>query len=142
MGTKVRDVGAFLQKIRAILLGREHNLHGRFPPYISPRTIPPPEITRCPDYKYSNQYYHERNAFHSVHPPVVAPIAEGPPLKIGGPGPLKSDAICFNSPPTPGPAWWWDGHCYYECAPDPPPLPVKQSKTIDRHTPCPPPPKE
>lgn len=93
MGKEVRDVGALLKKIRAFLLGREHKLHGRFSPYLSPRTIPPPDIPRCPDYKYSNNYYHERNVFHSVHAPVVAPVAEGPPVKFGGPGPLKPEAV-------------------------------------------------
>ncbi|XP_045450333.1 NADH dehydrogenase [ubiquinone] 1 alpha subcomplex subunit 7-like [Melitaea cinxia] len=122
---KFRDVSYVLQKLRKFLLGREHTLHGRFPPLVAPRTTPPAEIPRGPDTKYSENYYYKRNAFHSVQPPVIAPIAEGPPIlndpvkkietKV-----IRPDAICFNFAPTPGPAWWWDGHCYYESVPDPP----------------------
>lgn len=54
--------------------------------------------------------------------------------------------VCFMCPPTPGPPWWWDGHCYYEyrqdkpnypCASEPmkpPPCPAPE-KTC---SPCPP----
>lgn len=77
---KFRDVSYVLQKLRNFLLGREHTLHGRFPPLVAPRTIPPAEIPRGPDSKYSEKYYYKRNAFHSVQPPVIAPIAEGPPI--------------------------------------------------------------
>ncbi|CAK1542157.1 unnamed protein product [Leptosia nina] len=54
-------------------------------------------------------------------------------------GPLKPDAICFNTPPTPGPAWWWDGHCYYEYVDDPPTRKSRGQVQSDRHIPtCPP----
>ncbi|XP_045501056.1 uncharacterized protein LOC123698466 [Colias croceus] len=137
-----RDVSDGLKKLRDFLLGRKYTLPHRFPPFIAPRTIPPAEIPRCPDYKYSGQYYYERNAFDSVKPPVVAPVAAGPPLshdpsKKGAA--LKSDDICFNQPPTPGQPWWWDGHCYYEYVDDPPPKPVVAATKSDRHSPqCPP----
>ncbi|XP_072938124.1 uncharacterized protein [Epargyreus clarus] len=76
-----RDVSAGLKKLRDFLLGRKHNLHGRFPPLVAPRSIPPPDIPRGPwEYKYSKQYYYERHALNSVKPPVVAPVAEGPPI--------------------------------------------------------------
>ncbi|XP_038222152.1 uncharacterized protein LOC119839784 [Zerene cesonia] len=137
-----RDISDGLKKLRDILLGRKYNLHNRFPPFLAPRTIPPAEIPRCPDYKYSDQYYYERNAFDSVKPPIVAPVAEGPPIshdptKKGSA--LKPDDICFNHPPTPGQSWWWDGHCYYEYVDDPPPKPVVAKPKTDRHCPqCPP----
>ncbi|KAI8434270.1 hypothetical protein MSG28_012362 [Choristoneura fumiferana] len=88
-------------------------------------TIPPPEIPRGPEYKYSAQYYCDRNARDSVKPPVIAPIAEGPcwpsdPTKKSQPGGMRADAMTFNCAPMPGHPWWWDGHCYYECVPDPP----------------------
>ncbi|VVC96972.1 unnamed protein product [Leptidea sinapis] len=130
-----RDISDGLKKLRDFLLGRKHNLHGRFMPFISPRSIPPAEIPRCPEYKYSNQYYHKRNVFHSVHPPIVAPIAEGPPLE-GDPGKksLRPECLCFPCPPTPGPVWWWDGHCYYETVPD---SPVKEVAVKSPEPPCP-----
>ncbi|CAG4943830.1 unnamed protein product [Parnassius apollo] len=80
---RFRDVSSGLQKLRDFLLGRKHTLHGRFPPTLAPRTIPPPDIPRGPDYKYSKQYYFKRNALDSVKPPVVAPVAEGRPLAKG-----------------------------------------------------------
>ncbi|XP_059061536.1 uncharacterized protein LOC131854438 [Achroia grisella] len=135
-----RDISLGLQILREFLLGRKHNLHGRFPPKMAPRTIPSPDIPRGPDDKYSNQYYFKRNAFNSVKPPVVAPIAEGPsmnrdPTKKAMPGGVRPDAVCFSYLPSPGPAWWWDGHCYYECVPDPPPSPPPPCP------PCSPPPE-
>lgn len=95
---KFRDVSYGLQKLRDFLLGRKHILHGRFPPNIAPRTIPTADLPRGPDTPYSQNYYYRRNAFHSVQPPVVAPIAEGPPLiqdptqkaKAGG---VRADAV-------------------------------------------------
>ncbi|XP_045776119.1 uncharacterized protein LOC123874660 [Maniola jurtina] len=119
-----RDVSSGFQKLRNFLLGRKHVLHGRFPPLLSPRTLPPPDIPRGPDSKYSDMYYYQRSVYNSIQPPVVAPIAEGPPIlrdptKKAAAGGIRADAISFNSAPTPGPAWWWDGHCYYECVPDP-----------------------
>lgn len=72
-----RDISSGLAKMREFLLGRKYVYHNRFPPLISPRTIPPPDIPRGPEYKYSNQWYGNRNAMGSVKPPVVAPIAEG-----------------------------------------------------------------
>ncbi|XP_047532588.1 uncharacterized protein LOC125067835 [Vanessa atalanta] len=136
-----RDVSYGLQKLRNFLLGRKHTLHGRFPPLLAPRTIPPAEIPRGPDFKYSDKYYFKRNAFNSVLPPVVAPVAEGPPIlkdpvkKIASTV-IPPDAICFNYAPTPGPAWWWDGHCYYENVPDPICAPQQSS------SPCPPSPEQ
>ncbi|KAM3965498.1 LOW QUALITY PROTEIN: uncharacterized protein ACR2FA_000343 [Aphomia sociella] len=131
-----RDVSLGLQILREFLLGRKHNLRGRFPPKVSTRTIPQPDIPRGPDDRYSNQYYFKRNVYDSVKPPKVAPVAEGPPLdqdptkktKAGG---AKTDTVFFSYLPSPGTAWWWDGHCYYECLSDPPPPPPP---------PCPPPP--
>lgn len=95
-GFDFRDVSVALQKLRSFLLGRQHNLHGRFPPLISPRTLPTPDIPRGPEYKYANQYYDDRNALRSVKPPLVAPIGEGPPLCLDGKikfGPVKADTV-------------------------------------------------
>ncbi|CAH0718283.1 unnamed protein product, partial [Brenthis ino] len=138
---KFRDISYGLQKLRDFLLGRKHTLHGRFPPMVAPRTLPPANIPRGPDTKYSDKYYFQRNAFNSVYPPIVAPVAEGPPLKKdqvrkGTPsGAMRPDAICFNFAPTPGSAWWWDGHCYYECEPESssPPTPSQEKDSL-----CPP----
>lgn len=97
-----RDVSVGIRMLREFLLGRKHTLHGRFPPLISPRTIPPPDIPRGPDYKYSQQYYIKRHAMNSVKPPVVAPVAEGPsaqfdPTKINPHGcGLKPDTVCLT----------------------------------------------
>ncbi|KAJ0175110.1 hypothetical protein K1T71_009251 [Dendrolimus kikuchii] len=145
-----RDVSAGLQFLREFLLGRKHHLHGRFPPLIAPRTIPPPDIPRGPEYKYSKQYYYKRNALHSVLPPVVAPVAEGPPVdrdrtKKSQPGGMKPDSVPFNCAPTPGLPWWWDGHSYYENQPDPccPPCPCPPSAPCAESKPpskCAPPP--
>ncbi|XP_068632630.1 uncharacterized protein [Battus philenor] len=103
-----RDVSTLLQSFRNFLLGRDHVIHGRFPPKMASRTIPPPDIPRGTDLKYSEQYYFKRNAFDSVKPPVVAPVAKS-----------KGNA-CKDKLPTPGATWWWDGHSYYECTPDQP----------------------
>uniref|UniRef100_A0A8R2AN89 NADH dehydrogenase [ubiquinone] 1 alpha subcomplex subunit 7 n=1 Tax=Bombyx mori TaxID=7091 RepID=A0A8R2AN89_BOMMO len=121
-----RDISKGLKIFRDILLGRKHNLHGRFPPLMSPRSVPTPEIPRGPDNQYSKQYYYKRSAINSVFPPIVAPVAEGPPMnqdptKKAQPGGIKPDTVCFHCAPTPGPPWSWDGHQYYECLPDPPP---------------------
>lgn len=72
-----RDVSTLLQTFRNFLLGRKHTLHPRFPCAIAPRSIPRPDIPRNMDYKYSEQYYVNRNSKDSVYPPVVAPIAMG-----------------------------------------------------------------
>lgn len=72
-----RDVSTVLQRIRELLLGRKHTLHLRFPKAIAPRTIPPVDLSRNLDSKYSEQYYYTRSAMDSVKPPVVAPIALG-----------------------------------------------------------------
>ncbi|CAH2049313.1 unnamed protein product, partial [Iphiclides podalirius] len=88
---------------------------------MAPRSIPPPDIPRGVQLKYSAQYYFDRNALNSVKPPVEGPVAEGPPLTTAGkdktsPCATKAQSkICFDRVPTPGPAWWWDGHCFYEC---------------------------
>ncbi|XP_053611528.1 uncharacterized protein LOC128675847 [Plodia interpunctella] len=121
-----RDVSLGLKILRDFLLGRKHTLHCRFQPIIAPRSIPTPDIPRGPVYKYSNQYYCNRNVYDSVKPPVVAPVAQGPPLnqdpfKKTQPGGIPPESVCFNFAPTPGDAWWWDGHCYYECVPEPQP---------------------
>lgn len=93
-----RDISLGLQMLRSFLLGREHKLHNRFPPLIAPRTIPPPDIPRAPEYKYSKQYYSDRHAYDSVKPPVVAPVALGPPIgndprKQSIEGGIKADTV-------------------------------------------------
>lgn len=98
---KIRDVSYGLQKLRDFLLGRKHTLHGRFPPMIAPRTLPPPDLPRGPDTKYSDKYYYQRDAFNSVLPPVVAPVAEGPPIvknkssKCASRGSMPPNAVSF-----------------------------------------------
>lgn len=94
-----RDVSIGIQKLRDFLLGRKHVLHGRFPPTLAPRTLPPADLNRgCLDSRYADKYYYQRSAYNSVEPPVVAPIAEGPPLSydrttkapVGG---IRADAV-------------------------------------------------
>lgn len=80
-GFEYRDVSLFFQMLRELLLGRPHNLHNRFPPALAPRTIPTPDIPRGPNDGYAKKYYYTRSASRSVKPPVVAPVAEGPPIK-------------------------------------------------------------
>ncbi|PZC84055.1 hypothetical protein B5X24_HaOG206401 [Helicoverpa armigera] len=119
-----RDVSSGIQRIRNFLLGRKYVYHNRFPPLISPRSIPTPDIPRGPDYKLANQAYSNRNVLNSVKPPVVAPVAEGKVLrkpKDGrankirvGPKLSSSDAIEFSCPPLIGPVWWFDSHSYYK----------------------------
>ncbi|XP_028173170.1 basic proline-rich protein-like [Ostrinia furnacalis] len=121
-----RDVSVLLQAIRNFLLGRKHTLHPRFPWKVAARSIPPPDIPRGPEYKYSNQYYHQRNPFESVKPPVVAPVGLGGSKQ----GKMKAESVPISGLPTPGATWWWDGHSYYECTPPPPPP--------DTRPPCPP----
>lgn len=137
-----RDVSSGFQKIRQFLLGRKYKYHNRFPPLISPRSIPPPDVPRGPEVKYANHWYTHRNVLNSVKPPVVAPVAEGKPKgKKVNPCYVKSDASAFSCPPTPGPPWWFDGHCYYEFIETsakegcPPPNPCEQPPS----KPCPPP---
>ncbi|XP_063627016.1 uncharacterized protein LOC134798574 [Cydia splendana] len=126
-----RDVSWLLRKFRQFLLGRKHdipNLHVRFPPRISPRSIPTPSIPRGPEYinKYYDQWYMDRCAKDGVKPPIVGPLGEGPsyPLdctKTPRITTVKPTEVNFACPPTPGTPWWWDGHCYYECTPEKPP---------------------
>ncbi|KAL4717288.1 hypothetical protein ACJJTC_017175 [Scirpophaga incertulas] len=118
-----RDVSILLQTLRNFLLGRKHTLHQRFPSNVAPRSIPKPDIPRGPEYKYSKQYYYKRNAFDSVKPPIVAPVAECQPMrrdsvKSTSTSTTKPVSVSFTSLPTPGTPWLWDGHCYYECVPD------------------------
>lgn len=80
---RFRDVSNGLRKFRDFLLGRKYTLHGRFPPELAPRSIPPADIPRSMQPKYSEQYYFKRSAINSVKPPVVAPVGECPPLTKG-----------------------------------------------------------
>ncbi|CAH0605891.1 unnamed protein product [Chrysodeixis includens] len=166
-----RDVSTGFQKIREFLLGRKYIQHQRYQPTVAPRSIPPPDIPRGPEVKYANHYYARRNVFNSVRPPVVAPFGEGKPKgRPRDPCAKKPGALSFSCPPTPGPPWWFDGHCYYEyietaasnqsgCPPDdpcaqppkrkcPPPCPKKDDnkKYTPPPKPCdpckPPPPQE
>ncbi|KAJ8714614.1 hypothetical protein PYW07_002839 [Mythimna separata] len=78
---------------------------------IAPRSIPPPEVPRGPEYKYSDQYYCYRDALNSVKPPVVAPVAAGATRCF----PSGGSKLKFPSElPTPGCVWWFDAHCYYK----------------------------
>ncbi|XP_041980677.1 uncharacterized protein LOC121734257 [Aricia agestis] len=109
---KFRDVYDGIQTFRNFLLGRKYTLHNRFLPFISPRSIPRPDIPKSSVVKYSDNYYAQRHVFDSVKPPVIAPVAEALPAdqKCGE----STEAVCFQSAPTPGRVWWWDGHSYYE----------------------------
>lgn len=97
-----RDVDAVLQYLRNIFLGRKYILHNRFMPFISPRSIPPPDVPRSPQIKLANNWYHKRSAYDSIWPPVVAPVAEGPAIaqdpKTRGnqPGGLNPNQVVFN----------------------------------------------
>ncbi|XP_049870321.1 uncharacterized protein LOC126369800 [Pectinophora gossypiella] len=139
---QVRDVSPFFQYLRELLLGRFHVKHNRFPGLCAPRTIPKHECPRGPELRLSNQYYYKRHVKDSVLPPMVAPVAEGTvrPAKPGEPEKpgMKPDSVSFFCAPTPGPPWWWDGHCYYEMVPDPP---TYQFNFMPCPEPPPPPPK-
>ncbi|XP_014363312.1 uncharacterized protein LOC106714722 [Papilio machaon] len=128
-----RDVSTVLQRLRDFLLGRKHTLHLRFPQAVAPRTIPPVDLPRNLDNKYSEQYYYTRSAMDSVKPPVVAPIALGSKSNVSSCSGKPS--VSFESAPTPGPSWWWDGHCYYECTPDVPKPATKPTApcTVEPH---------
>lgn len=104
-----RDVDAVLQYFRNFFLGRKYTLHNRFMPFISSRTIPPPDVPRSPEIKLANNWYHKRSAYDSVWPPIVAPVAEGPAIaqdpKTRGnePGGLNPDQVIVlssNNPKT------------------------------------------
>ncbi|KAL0821201.1 hypothetical protein ABMA28_005810 [Loxostege sticticalis] len=135
-----RDVSVLLQAIRNFLLGRKHTLHPRFPCKVSARSIPCPDIPRSPEDKYSAMYYHQRNPFQSVKPPVVAPVALGNKKEK-----IKPESVKLPGLPTPGAPWWWDGHSYFECTspapePPPPPCPPMTQAAPREPTPCDPPP--
>ncbi|KAJ2952357.1 hypothetical protein O0L34_g4642 [Tuta absoluta] len=98
-----RDVGKFLQYLRALLLGRDHKLHARFPKYLAPRSIPKPDVPRAIEYKFAQQYYFNRNYMDSSYPPVVTSNAKAQEFQAK-----------LKYLPTPGDPWWWDGHSYYE----------------------------
>ncbi|CAB3251066.1 unnamed protein product [Arctia plantaginis] len=146
---KFRDVCGVLRTLRDFLLGIKvpHQLHNRFNPLLAPRTLPPPDIPRTSVDRYSGIYYYTRHALDSVKPPVVGPIALGleDSRKLSGtqqPAKPRTDSeLVFPTIPTPGPPYWFDAHCYYECVPDvvrpPKPCPPKEPPIPP---PCPPPP--
>ncbi|KAI5638677.1 NADH:ubiquinone oxidoreductase subunit b14.5a (Complex i-B14.5a) domain-containing protein [Phthorimaea operculella] len=123
-----RDVGTLLQYLRTLLLGRKHQLHGRFPKYIAPRSIPKPDVPRTLEYKYSKQYYFNRSYMDSSYPPVVTSTAKAQEFQAQ-----------FKYLPTPGDPWWWDGHAFYETVPSNTPRCPPQAS--NNPCPCPTPPK-
>ncbi|KAJ8718549.1 hypothetical protein PYW08_002786 [Mythimna loreyi] len=141
MPWEFRDVSKGLARLREFLLGRKNVNPHRFPPQLSPRSIPPPDIPRGED-KYSDHYYYNRDALNSVKPPVVAPVG---PVRIF---PFMKSLQFPSELPTPGCVWWFDAHCYYKeiyqepCGPTPTvPGPPKSTCPCPQ-TPGSPPPKE
>ncbi|XP_030386126.1 NADH dehydrogenase [ubiquinone] 1 alpha subcomplex subunit 7 [Scaptodrosophila lebanonensis] len=64
-----RDIGPFLQRVRAFLLGREHTTAHRHQFNLSPRTQPPPDIPSGTAKLWTN-YYFMRDARCQVRPPI------------------------------------------------------------------------
>ncbi|KAF2366823.1 NADH:ubiquinone oxidoreductase subunit B14.5a [Trinorchestia longiramus] len=69
-----KDVSPFLQKLRAVLLGREVVLNNRWPVQQVARDQPPPNLPGgCSDHLHAN-YYFSRDARRLVNPPEVVAV--------------------------------------------------------------------
>merc|ERR1712080_207901 len=70
-----REIGPFMQKIRALLLGRNHMNNLRFDHLQAPRSIPEPNMPPGPSHNLAANYYFTRDGRREVFPPAV--LADG-----------------------------------------------------------------
>jgi len=64
-----------MQKIRALLLGRNHMNNLRFDHLQAPRSIPEPNMPPGPSHNLAANYYYTRDGRREVAPPAV--LADG-----------------------------------------------------------------
>ncbi|XP_017054607.1 NADH dehydrogenase [ubiquinone] 1 alpha subcomplex subunit 7 [Drosophila ficusphila] len=99
-----RDVSPFFQRIRAFLLGREHNLALRFEDGLADRTQPQPEIPEGPSHLHSANYYCQRDGRREVFPPIDL-VEQQKQLEAEAGGAAKTTS---SQLPTPGKVYSWD----------------------------------
>jgi len=73
--TATREIGPFMQKFRALLLGRNHMNNLRFDHLQAPRSIPEPNMPPGPSHNLAANYYYTRDGRREVAPPAV--LADG-----------------------------------------------------------------
>ncbi|KAH8419832.1 hypothetical protein KR009_003100 [Drosophila setifemur] len=100
-----RDVSPFFQRLRAFLLGREHNLALRFEDGVADRTQPPPQIPDGPSQLLSANYYCTRDGRREVNPPIDLVAQQQQQLAAEAGGAAKAPA---KKLPTPGQIYSWD----------------------------------
>ncbi|EDX01408.1 NADH dehydrogenase [ubiquinone] 1 alpha subcomplex subunit 7 [Drosophila yakuba] len=99
-----RDVSPLIQRIRAFLLGREHNLALRFEDGLADRTQPQPEIPDGPSHLLSANYYCQRDARREVLPPIDL-VEQQKQLAADAGEAAKATS---SKLPTPGKIYAWD----------------------------------
>ncbi|EDV32758.1 uncharacterized protein Dana_GF22195 [Drosophila ananassae] len=99
-----RDVSPFIQRLRAFLLGREHNLALRFEDGVADRTQPQPVLPDGPSHLYSANYYCQRDGRREVNPPIDL-VAQQQQLEAEAAGAAKAST---SKLPTPGKVYSWD----------------------------------
>ncbi|KAK9878449.1 hypothetical protein WA026_022089 [Henosepilachna vigintioctopunctata] len=100
---QIRNVSPFLQRIRDLLLGRNHTLALRFDPDVATRNPPLPDLPDGPSHRLNANYYYTRDARSEVTHPYVVAYATGPKLLQGNP---SGDISTKNV--QPGKIWQWD----------------------------------
>uniref|UniRef100_Q8SYB3 NADH dehydrogenase [ubiquinone] 1 alpha subcomplex subunit 7 n=1 Tax=Drosophila melanogaster TaxID=7227 RepID=Q8SYB3_DROME len=98
-----RDVSPLIQRIRAFLLGREHNLALRFEDGLADRTQPQPEIPDGPSHLLSANYYCQRDGRLEVLPPIDL-VEQQKQLAAEG----EAAKAPSSKLPTPGKVYAWD----------------------------------
>ncbi|KAH8294481.1 hypothetical protein KR018_011767 [Drosophila ironensis] len=101
-----RDVAPLLQRLRAFLLGREHNLALRFEDGLADRTQPQPVLPNGPFHLYSTNYYCQRDARREVNPPVDL-VAQQQQLQAKSVAEAEAKPL-VSKLPTPGTVYAWD----------------------------------
>ncbi|XP_017064685.1 NADH dehydrogenase [ubiquinone] 1 alpha subcomplex subunit 7 [Drosophila eugracilis] len=99
-----RDVSPILQRIRAFLLGREHNLALRFEDGLADRTQPQPNIPDGPSHLASANYYCQRDARREVFPPIDL-VEQQKQLAAET---AEAAKVVSSKLPTPGKVYAWD----------------------------------